>query len=166
MASAGRLVGMARRAAPRAPMELLEAGRIGVEFGLEGDHRGTPRPGKLPKRQVTVLARESWQAACADLGREVPWTARRANLLVEAIDLPRRAGDVIAIGDVRLEVHVEVDPCQRMDEAAPGLRAALIPEGRGGVGCRVLQGGEIAVGDPVRIEVQPASSVQRSESGT
>ena len=152
MATGGRLAGLARRAAPRAPMETLEAGRIGVEFGLEGDFRGTPRPGKLPKRQVTVLAREAWQAACAELGHDVPWTARRANLLVEALPLPRRAGDVIAIGDVRLEVHVQVDPCERMDEAAPGLREALVPDWRGGVGCRVLSGGEIRVGDRVWIE--------------
>ena len=152
MASAGRLIGMARRDGPRAPMETLEAGRIGVEFGLEGDHRGVVRPGKLPRRQVTVLAREDWEAACADLGREVPWTARRANLLVEQFPLPRRVGDVIAIGEVRLEVHLEIDPCSRMDEAAEGLRVALMPDWRGGVGCRVLQGGDIALGDEVRLE--------------
>ena len=152
MTDGGRLIGMARRAGPRAPMETLEAGRVGVDFGLEGDHRGVVRPGKLPRRQVTVLAREAWEAACAELGRDVPWTARRANLLVEQVSLPRRVGDVIAIGEVRLEVHLEIDPCQRMDEAAPGLREALVPDWRGGVGCRVLQGGEIAVGDAVRIE--------------
>lgn len=152
MAEGGRLVGMARRAGPRAPMETLEAGRIGVDFGLEGDHRGIVRPGKLPKRQVTVLAREAWEAACADLGHDVPWTARRANLLVEQVPLPRRAGDVIAIGEVRLEVHVEIEPCERMDEAAEGLRVTLIPDWRGGVGCRVLRGGAIALGDTVRIE--------------
>lgn len=152
MSNGGRLVGMARRAGPRAAMETLEAGRIGVEFGLEGDHRGIVRPGKLPRRQVTILAREAWEAACADLGREVPWTARRANLLVEEIPLPRRVGDVIAIGEVRLEVHLEIDPCERMDEASPGLREALIPDWRGGIGCRVLRGGAIALGDAVRIE--------------
>jgi MOSC domain-containing protein YiiM len=159
----GRLAGMARRAAPRAPMETLEAARIGVDFGLEGDYRGMPRPGKLPKRQVTIVSREAWQSACADLGREVPWTARRANLLVEGLALPRRAGDVIAIGDVRLEMHVDVDPCQRMDETAPGLCEALVPHGRGGIGCRVLQGGVIAVGDAVWIESAAPGSVDGAE---
>jgi MOSC domain-containing protein YiiM len=150
----GRLIGLALRAAPRAAMETLTAGRVGVDCGLEGDHRGVPRPGKLPRRQVTVLAREAWEAACADLGRDVLWTARRANLLIEGLALPRRAGDVIAIGEVRLQVHVEIDPCQRMDEAALGLRAALQPDWRGGIGCQVLQGGGVAVGDAVRIELQ------------
>ena len=152
MASQGRLIGIARRAAPRAQMETLELATIGVEFGVEGDHRGRVRPGKFPKRQVTLLARESWEAACTDLGREVPWTARRSNLLVESLELPHRAGDVIAIGDVRLEVQVEIEPCERMDEAAPGLQEALRPDRRGGVGCRVLTSGKIALGDVVRIE--------------
>lgn len=147
----GRLIGMARRAGPRAPMESLEAGRIGVEFGLEGDYRGPVRPGKEPRRQITIVAREDWEAACADLGREVPWTARRANLLVERFDL-RRPGAIVAIGDVRLQIMVEVDPCQRMDEAAMGLQAALRPDWRGGVGCRVLAGGQIALGDAVWVD--------------
>ena len=154
--ASGRLIGIARRAAPRAPMETLELATIGVDYGVEGDHRGQVRPGKLPKRQVTVLTREAWDATCADLGRDVPWTVRRSNLLVEALPLPGRAGDVIAIGDVRLEVHVEIDPCQRMDEQVPGLQDALKPEWRGGVGCRVLRGGEIAVGDTVHIEENDA----------
>ena len=149
--SEGRLIGMARRAGPRAPMEALEAGRIGVAFGLEGDYRGRVLPGKEPKRQVTIVAREDWHAACAELGRDVPWTARRANLLVERLDL-RRPGAVVAIGDVRLEILVQVGPCKRMDEAAMGLQDALRPDWRGGVGCRVLAGGEIALGDAVRVE--------------
>jgi MOSC domain-containing protein YiiM len=152
MAGAGRLIGMARRDAPRAPMETLESGRISIELGLEGDWRGVRRPGKDPKRQVTVLAREAWAAACAELGRDVVWTARRSNLLVEALELPREPGAVIAIGDVRLEVTMQIDPCQRMEEAAPGLQAALVPDWRGGVGCRVISGGDIAVGDAIWIE--------------
>jgi MOSC domain-containing protein YiiM len=152
MPDTGRLIGIARRDAKRAPMETLQHSRIGVEFGVEGDFRGLRRPGKVARRQVTVLAREGWEAACAELGRELPWTTRRSNLLVEGIHLPRHAGDVLAIGDVRLEVTVEVEPCERMEEAAPGLQAAMRPDWRGGVGCRVLAGGDIAIGDAIRIE--------------
>lgn len=133
-------------------MEQVDSGRIGETFGLEGDHRGVVKPGKLPKRQVTLLAREAWDEACTELGREIHWTVRRSNLLVESLPLPRQVGDVIAIGDVRLEVQIEIDPCPRMDEQEPGLQEALRPDWRGGVGCRVLRGGEIAIGDIVRIE--------------
>jgi len=152
----GRIIGLARREAPYAPMELLERGSIHLDTGLEHDFRGKrPAPPKEPKRQVTILAREAWEAACAELGRAVPWTARRANMLVEGIDLPRRTGDVMAIGDVRLQVMADVYPCSRMDEAAPGLQEALKPDWRGGVGCRVIRGGEVAVGDPIWIEEGP-----------
>jgi len=151
----GRIIGLARREAPRAPMELLEQGRIRVETGLEHDFRGkSPAPPKEPKRQVTILAKEAWHAACAEIGRDLAWTERRANLFVEHIDLPRRAGDVIAFGEVRLQVMVEVDPCSRMEEAAPGLRDALRPDWRGGIGCRVIEGGNVALGDEIWIEEQ------------
>ena len=41
-----------------------------------------------------------------------------------------------------------------MDEAEPGLMAALKPDWRGGVCCRVIQGGEITRDMPVTIEIQ------------
>ena len=82
----------------------------------------------------------------------MPWTARRANLLVRGVELPKAAGAVIAIGDVRLQVMLETDPCSRMEEQCPGLREALTPDWRGGVCCRVLTGGTVSAGDVVTIE--------------
>ncbi len=76
---------------------------------------------------------------------------RRANLLVEAVDLPRAKGGLIAIGDVQLEITNQTVPCGRMDEAHPGLLKALHPEWRGGVTCRVLQAGDVRIGDLVEI---------------
>jgi MOSC domain-containing protein YiiM len=38
-----------------------------------------------------------------------------------------------------------------MERAQAGLYNALKPEWRGGVCCRVVQGGDIAAGDPVSI---------------
>jgi MOSC domain-containing protein YiiM len=56
-------------------------------------------------RQITVLAREAWEAAAARIGDPgLPWTARRANLLVEGVELPRAKGGLIGVGPVRLEV--------------------------------------------------------------
>ncbi len=140
----GRLAGIARRDAKRAPMQTLDAAEISPEAGVADDFRG--RPGQ---RQVTLLSQRAWQDACAELGRELPWTLRRSNLLVEDFDLPRRPGDVIAIGEVRLAVTMEVEPCSRMDEQCAGLREALAPDWRGGVACTVLTGGRVAIGDAV-----------------
>jgi MOSC domain-containing protein YiiM len=72
-------------------------------------------------------------------------------LLVDDIDLPRAAGHIIEVGDVRLRVTMEVDPCSRMDEQVDGLTALLRPDWRGGVGCTVLRNGVVSIGDPVRV---------------
>ena len=146
---AGRLIGIARKARRRAPMEEIQRARISAEGGVEGDH------GPRPKRRVlTVLSREAWQAALDELGGagDAPWTFRRANLLVEGIDPPRAAGLRMRIGPVLLETTYETDPCARMDEQLPGLRKALEPDWRGGARARVLEEGEVALGDPVEIE--------------
>lgn len=128
-------------------MELLEDATLDEEAGVVGDSRG-----RSAGRQVTVLAREAWQEACDELGRELPWTTRRANLLVEGVDLPRQAGRRLGVGDALLEITGETEPCQRMDDAAPGLRRSLRPGWRGGVTCRVVTGGRVRPGDAVRVD--------------
>jgi MOSC domain-containing protein YiiM len=152
----GRLIGLARRPHRRAPMETVTQGLITPDGGLEGDHKG-PR---FPHRRITVLARESWETALADLSDllgplDLAWTARRANLLTEGVALPRAAGGLIRIGPVLLEVTGQTVPCAQMDAAHPGLRKALHPDWRGGVTCAVLEGGEVSLGAPVEIVFAP-----------
>ena len=79
--------------------------------------------------------------------QEVLWTARRANLLVEGLDLLEATGAQLRVGGAVLEVTGETKPCGRMDQEAAGLRNTLVPGWRGGVTCRVLTGGLIRVGD-------------------
>jgi MOSC domain-containing protein YiiM len=149
----GRLAGMARKAAYRAPMELFDHVDVSTSAGLAGDYRGS----KYPKRQVTVLAREAWEEAVAMLGMgDIPWIARRANLLVEGIDLPKITAAQLRIGPLLLEVTVETVPCSRMDEVMPGLRKALSGEWRGGLTCRVLEGGGLKIGDAVEVTYIPS----------
>lgn len=146
MGVAGTLRGIALRSKSRAPMDTVEETGVDAVSGIGGDFRG-----KSKKRQVTVLALSGWQAALHELGRpDLPWTTRRANLLVEGVTLPQQIGARINIGTVVLEITMESDPCSRMDEQQPGLRLALTPDWRGGVCCRVVQGGSIRIGDEVR----------------
>jgi MOSC domain-containing protein YiiM len=148
---AGRLIGIARHARPKAPMELIERASVTFAGGIEGDFRGAMR-GKAYKRQVSLMEAGDWAAAQAEVGHNLPWQERRANLLVDGFDLPQRAGVRLRIGTALLEITVETEPCERMEKLADGLRAALSPDWRGGVCAKVIEEGAIAIGDTVAIE--------------
>ena len=141
-----QLLDIAIRAKKRAEMQLLQSAQVSLEKGIANDFRGKPG-----KRQVTVLMQEAWQTACAEAAVELPWRERRANLLIAGLDLEESAGAVIKIGAVKLLITRETDPCQRMEEAQPGLFAAMAKQWRGGVCCQVLEAGQIAVGDEVEL---------------
>jgi MOSC domain-containing protein YiiM len=143
----GRLIGIARKSEIAAEPEVMPRAHVSAEAGVEGDFRGRTEK----QRKVTVIAREAWEAACKELGRDLPWTTRRANLCVEGVALPRRIGARISIGGTVLEVVEETDPCSRMEKAAKGLRAALTPDWRGGVCCSVIKPGDIEIGAPVEL---------------
>ena len=148
----GVLRGIARKAYPGSPMEVIEHAYLSTAMGVTGDARGIVKNGKN-KRQVSLMELSDWQAATAELGVDVQWQFRRANLLVDYLDLPQRTGAVIRIGETaRIETTMECDPCIRMEQVASGLMNALLPDWRGGALGRVLSDGEIRVGDPIIIE--------------
>ncbi len=143
-------------------METLDAGQITVEAGLEGDARGA----KYPNRQITAMSLEDWNAALADLSGiagppDLPWTTRRANLLVEGLRLPRVKGAKIAIGSIVLIVTGQTNPCHKMEAAYRGLLSALHPNWRGGVTCRVELGGSVSLGDGAQVLSSPPERVVR-----
>jgi len=148
----GVLAGIARHGRPRGPVETLDAVAVTIESGVHGDFRGAVKPGGKGRRQVSLIEAKDWYAAMADLGHNLPWSDRRANLLVDGIDLPQTPGTRLRIGNMLIEITQECNPCSRMEEILPGLKAALTPEWRGGALARVIEGGHIAVGDTIRIE--------------
>lgn len=148
-ASEGRVLGIARRNVKRGPMLLLDHAVISTAAGVDGDTRGKPG-----SRQVTVLSAGAWVEACNLANTDQPWLARRANLLVDGLDLRFSAGAVLQLGDeIELLVTGELEPCERMDEASAGLRSALADDWRGGVSCRVQRGGRLAVGAVARLRL-------------
>ncbi|MGH7779025.1 MAG: MOSC domain-containing protein [Candidatus Binataceae bacterium] len=144
--AAGELLGIARHSRPRDPMDTPNEVIITVESGVDGDCHGS-----VPDRQVTVVSADAWREACRDLGMEVPWTMRRANLVLGGIDLHDTEGSILAIGDVVLQITGENPPCRVMDIHQQGLRNALEPDWRAGVSCRVLSGGRVRIGETVHL---------------
>lgn len=140
------LLALAIKTAKRKPMQLLKTAKITRQYGVGNDFRGKPG-----KRQVTLLDQRSWNEACEQLGKSLPWETRRANLLLDDLNLFEKAGHLIIIGRAVLEITQETDPCNRMDEAESGLFDALNKNWRGGVCCRVIHDGEIIVGDEVKL---------------
>jgi len=139
----GELTAIFLKRAHRGPMDPHPSARCEAGAGLAGnaDWGG--------KRQVTLLSAERWKEAEAELGAEVDPRARRANLLTTGIDYLESRGRVLRIGAVRIAIRGNTRPCERMDEAFPGLRKALEPDWRAGAYGELLDDGEIRVGDPV-----------------
>jgi len=134
-------------------MDPVDEGRLVEGQGLEGS------VGRSKRRQVTLLEQENWDHFMADLGGSIDPGARRANLLVSGIALVNTRGRVLRIGDARVSVGGELTPCERMDEAMPGLQNAMRPEWGGGVFGQVITSGAVRVGDTV--EWEDASSESR-----
>jgi len=137
----GKLVAIWIKRAKRGPMDPVESAEGLAGKGLVGnaDQGG--------KRQVTLLDAKRWQDAEAELGATVDPRARRANLFTEGIDDRDSRGRVLRLGALRVQVRGETRPCERMDEAHAGLRAALQPEWRAGAYGELLDDGALAVGD-------------------
>jgi len=101
------------------------------------------------KRQVTLIDLARWRALMESCGADLDPNARRANLVIEGLDLFDSGGRTLRIGATRLLVHGETAPCDRMDETLPGLQRAMRERWGGGVFAEVIEGGEISVGDEV-----------------
>ena len=144
-AAVGKVAAIAWRPTDGDAMREIGRCRVRADTGLDTENR---KPGK---RSLTLLSKEQWAAVCAELGAELPWYTRRANLLIEGLDLASTIGREITIGDVRVRIHDETKPCRIMDQQFAGLRKALLPDCRGGVFGQVLNDGTIDVGNTVAL---------------
>lgn len=128
----------------RGPMDSRDRARLVRGRGIDGNaDQGSTR-------QVTVISREHWDELMRLVGSGLGPSARRANLVVSGLNLAEKAGRILRVGTCRLEIVGETRPCERMEEAAPGLRSAMREGWGGGVYGVVLDDGDIAVGDEVR----------------
>jgi MOSC domain-containing protein YiiM len=121
-------------------MDAHERARALADHGLEGCAHA--RPGG--KRQVLFASKEHLDAV------DVPPGRIRENFTVEGADVHDwPVGQRVRAGSALFEITMVCDPCERMDAIRPGLRREL--EGRRGMLARVLEEGEVAVGDRLEL---------------
>jgi MOSC domain-containing protein YiiM len=102
-------------------------------------------------RHFTVQSASALHAATEAFGADVPAELTRRNLTIDEGDVPTAPGSLIRVGDVLLEVVRVAAPCKLLDDTiGRGAQEAL--RRRGGSVCRVLEGGEVAVGDSVDLD--------------
>lgn len=123
-----------------------------VQLDAEGIVGNANRGGQ---RQVTIIEREAWERHMAALGGALDPAARRANLMISGCSLAGSRGRVLRIGGCRIAIRGETKPCERMDEALPGLRARMFPDWGGGAFGTVIDGGTIRTGDIVAWDDAP-----------
>ncbi|MGQ0646493.1 MAG: MOSC domain-containing protein [Gemmatimonadaceae bacterium] len=130
----------------RGPMDPVTDAQLEEGRGIAGN---ADRGGK---RQVTIIARETWERHMAALGGSIDPAERRANLLVSGCELEDSRGKTLRIGTVRIIIRGETKPCEQMDDALPGLRNVMFNTWGGGAFGEVVAGGLIRVGDEVALE--------------
>jgi MOSC domain-containing protein YiiM len=128
----------------RLPMRAVEEVVAEAGKGLVGDRYHGAR-----HRQVSVQSSDALAEAEERYGAPVPAHLTRRNLTLSHGEVPRRPGELLRVGPVLLEVVRVAAPCKLLDDTiGRGAQEAL--RHRGGSVFRVLEGGTIRVGDPVR----------------
>jgi hypothetical protein len=132
----GALTLRTRRGA--APQAVASADAL-AGTGLAQDVHADP----LSPRQVLLAGADVY----ADLA--LPPFALHENLRLDVDTSTLRSGAVLQVGsEVRLRLMFQCEACGQLDAHRPGLAGAVGP--RRGILARVLAGGTMRVGDPVR----------------
>ena len=141
----GKVLSLAIRSQSRGPMTEIEEAEASEGGTLSGNAK------VKENRGVSILSREQWETVIQELDSTLPWHTRRANILVEGLELSETIGKTLLIGSAEVEIKAETTPCALMDEICHGLRKVLEPDFRGGVSGRIARSGQIRVGDVIHV---------------
>ena len=141
----GVIVNIWIKRAHRGVMDPVDAAEAVAGRGLAGnaDQGG--------RRQITIIDETAWHEAAAETGAGVDPSKRRANVMLRGIPLAESRGKILRLGGCLVRILGETRPCERMEEARPGLRKALGADWRAGVFGEIIEGGPLHVGDPAEL---------------
>jgi MOSC domain-containing protein YiiM len=139
----GKVLGIALRCPDKAQMTPVSQARAIENGGLEGDLAVSP------ERGVTFISQAQWRTVISELGANLPWWTRRANVLVDAPSLAHLIGRRIRVGEMEVQIIAETRPCGLMDKLHMGLKDTLKPYCRAGVYGRVIKSGLFEIGNQV-----------------
>ncbi len=142
----GKLEAIWIKRAKRGPMDVRSSATMIAGRGLKGN----ADMGR--KRQITIIEKEVWAAHMAALDGSIDPASRRANLMVSGFPLADSRKKIMRIGNCRIRIWGETKPCERMDEALPGLQGIMRPDWGGGAFGLALDDGDIHVGDTITWE--------------
>jgi MOSC domain-containing protein YiiM len=142
----GRVAWIGLRPERRTPMLAVDTARLTLEDGLVGDRY---RSKGARTRQVSLIAVENLVAIKSFMALQVvvPEQLRR-NIVVSGVNLLALKGRRFRIGSALLEYTGECHPCSRMEETL-GEGGYNAVRGHGGITARVVESGEVQLGDPV-----------------
>ena len=142
----GRIEWIGLRPAHRAPMIAVPSVLIDIDQSVVGD-RYKAKGSRT--RQVTLIEAEGLSAIAAYMGAErVTPEQMRRNIVVSGVNLLALKGRQFRIGGAVLEMTGECHPCSRMEETlGPGGYNAV--RAHGGITARVVESGEVRIGDAV-----------------
>lgn len=122
--------------------------RAEAEKGLAGDRYKTKSNGA---RQVTLIDAAALRTVADYLRHETIDPAQlRRNIVVQGINLLALKNKRFRVGAAILEYSGECHPCSKM-ETNLGTGGYNALRGHGGITARVIQSGEIALGDEVQV---------------
>jgi len=135
---------------PERGMDLIEMQNVRLieGKGLEGDHYSSK---SSDSRQVTLIQHEHLLSIASFLGYDVihPNLLRR-NLVIKSINLLALKDKYFRIGEAVLEMTNQCHPCSRMEKNL-GLGGYNAVRGHGGITARIIEGGEIRIGDALKV---------------
>jgi MOSC domain-containing protein YiiM len=143
MEEQGKVVGVCTSQKRTEPKKNVGRGFIKIGVGLVGDsHAGT-------EKEVSLLAIESIQKLCQETGLSAGPGSFAENITTEGVNIVSiPIGSTLQVGEAKLMViQIGKDPSQPHTYNYRGF--SFLP--KEGVFCKVIEGGEIKVGDSIKI---------------